>query len=88
MDNKLYFEARSDGTYRIWEIIRILPSYKTDINQPIEIQTYLLNWTAQNLTKDSKTVIVHMGDLDKYNMVPIDEYSARGIVIGIFDRIG
>lgn len=86
--DKLYFQARSDGTYRIWEILRMLPSYKADINQPIEIQSYLLNWTEQNLTKAPKTVVAYMGDLDKYNMVPIDENAAEGIIIGIFKRIG
>jgi hypothetical protein len=85
---KLYFQARQDGTYRIWQILGIIPTNQGGTNQPIEIQSYLLNWDAQNLTKAPDTITVYMSDLDKYNMVPIDEDNAEGIIIGIFDRIG
>jgi hypothetical protein len=84
---KLYFQARQDGVYRLWEIVGTIPSNQGGTNQPVEVQNYLLDFANQTLFKSPKTRGMYLDALDRLG-VEVDSDIAQGIVIGIFKKVG
>jgi len=84
---KLYFQARQDGVYRLWEIVGTIPSNQGGTDQPVEVQSYLLDFANQTLFKSPKTRGMFMHTLDDMG-VEVDEDVMRGLVIGIFKKVG
>ncbi len=79
---KVYFDARQDGSYKLWEIIKFAPEF-----HDIEVQSYILDFANQTLMKSIKTRFMTIEQLENIG-VEVDEDTAQGMVIGIFDKVG